>query len=229
MVKAITNHIQVGAYSFERKRSSIIGRSEFTKVYRGRNTDTGEDVVIKVLNKTNNEKHKEKVIERLEIHKRLIHKNIVRLLHYELIEDEFFIVYEFCDKGNLHNLLKQSYNVCDEELLKLMSECAASINLLHRQWPKIVHKNIRPKSFLVKSSSEVQILKLSLGSHWLEDGLEVSNLQAPELYGDEEVIAYGTQLQQVDIFSLGVLFLMMIIHKPREDLNIPQGDLIDLS
>ena len=60
-------------------------------------------------------------------------------------ENSFFLVLEFCAKGNLRNLMKEKQTIDTIKLLAL--QIAKGLSYLHKS--KIVHGNLKPENILL--------------------------------------------------------------------------------
>jgi serine/threonine protein kinase len=83
----------------------------------GQHKKTGTKLAIKKIDKQSlaNKKIKATLMREVEIHKRLIHENIIRL--YTSLEDDKFIylVLEYAAKGNLFYLIRNKKTLSEDE------------------------------------------------------------------------------------------------------------------
>ena len=82
----------------------------------------------------------------IEIHRGLVHENIVRL--YEVIKTPYFfyIVMEYCPHGNLHEYIKQKKKLTENNSLEIMNQVLAGSRYLNEEG--IIHRDMKPANIL---------------------------------------------------------------------------------
>ena len=156
----------------------------------------------------------------------LDHENIINILHYTLKEQiqrilgekstKMFLIMELCnmDLSRYCNKLMPS----GDEKLNLMHQIAKGMLYLHGKG--ILHRDLKPGNILVKITNNyvyVRIADYGL-ARMVSDGedsiltrskIGTHSWKAPELFRKVEV--YGAP---VDIFSLGHVFLALLVCQP---------------
>ena len=93
-----------------------IGEGNFGKVKLGIKKKTGEKYAIKIMNKEKIQKQMGKtLIPEIEISKKFIHKNVIRV--YSILEDcsNYHIIMEYCSKGELFDYIVSRIKLSKEE------------------------------------------------------------------------------------------------------------------
>ena len=77
--------------------------------------ETGDLYALKVLKKSSQANKNLDLMKEVEIHKRLKHDNIVRLLSHFEDWDNLYLVLEFASKGSLFHLIKKRRYLGEDE------------------------------------------------------------------------------------------------------------------
>jgi len=94
-----------------------LGKGSYGKVQLATHKKTGKKLAIKKIDKLSlaNKKIKATLMREVEIHKRLIHENIIRL--YTSLEDDhcIYLILEYAQKGNLFFLIRNKKTLTEDE------------------------------------------------------------------------------------------------------------------
>lgn len=135
------------------KLEKLIGDGAFLSVYRGINTQNGEAVAIKIINKTNlNPKQLGNIQNEISIMNKLLnaggHINVLHLIEFFDTPENCFLILENCDGGEIFNKIIQ-YTYFSENLARHMFlQLLDAIKFLHLQG--VVHRDIKPENLLYK-------------------------------------------------------------------------------
>ena len=134
---------------------SPLGRGANSYVYKAINKKTKKTVAIKVIEIKNNI-DKEKVENEIKIHKSLNHKNIVKFLDCFFDESNFYLILEFCEKGELFFFLKKRGNFLEDfEIVKI---CWQILDVLDFLWKNsVIHGDIKLGNILLDTDLNVKI------------------------------------------------------------------------
>ena len=203
-----------------------IGHGVFGIVYRGSHTTRQLDIAVKKCElkdgKISRDKQGELAMEEIKHLQKLKHPHIVTLYDYFFKANSFWMIMEYCDAGNLDTYVcSQNPNLCKKT--DLMYQCASAVSYIHSWVNPTVHRDIKPTNILMKQAGEHTIIKIAdLG---LMKSVELTesvmtlmfsshcgspNYQAPEFFYKYEKQKFG---KSVDVFSLGLVYLVMILHK----------------
>ncbi|XP_065866157.1 proline-rich receptor-like protein kinase PERK1 [Euphorbia lathyris] len=215
-----TSAIRTKLFSYEElaiatdnfSHSNSLGRGSFSRVYRGKLSDT-KVAIKKFLNPDRNESHF--VSEILAI-SRINHPNIVKMLGYCTDYADKLLVLEFLPnkslKFNLHGRTLLTINW--KNRMKIALGTAKGLAYLHNCNPKIIHRNIKSNSILLDSDFEPKIagfeIAVSLShsiSHIMTDFKGTFGYMAPEYMKDRRLS------DKADVFCFGVVLLGLITGK----------------
>jgi serine/threonine protein kinase len=82
----------------------------------------------------------------IDIHRGLVHDNVVRL--YEVIKTAYYyyIIMEYCPHGNLHEYIKQKKKLSESNALDIMNQVLAGSRYLMEQG--VIHRDMKPANIL---------------------------------------------------------------------------------
>ncbi|VVT54715.1 uncharacterized protein SAPINGB_P004215 [Magnusiomyces paraingens] len=125
-----------------------MGDGAFSVVYKALDTQTGENVAIKVVNKHNlSTSQRSSILKEVAIMRQLHHKNIVELLGFIDAVDYYYIILELLPGGELfHQIVRLTY--FSEDLARhVIVQVAEAIRYLHEE-AGVVHRDIKPENLL---------------------------------------------------------------------------------
>ena len=102
---------------FIKKGNRVLGKGSYGEVELGILKSTGKKVAIKKIDKSSvaNKKIKATLMREVQIHKKLKHENIIRLLT-DLEDDKFiYLILEYASKGNLFFLIRSKKTFTEDE------------------------------------------------------------------------------------------------------------------
>ena len=136
-----------------KKGDIILGKGDFSTVYLGTKENPDgkiEKIALKEIPKElDNEESQKALDNEIDICQRLDNTNIVKLIKIEKnIDDKVYLVYEFCNGGDLRRYMDY-FKTFDEELIQIIM--IKMINaLIELSRKKVVHHNIKPENILVQ-------------------------------------------------------------------------------
>ena len=199
---------RVGDFLLKRK----IGTGQFGEVWHAVNTSTGRDFAIKVA-----EKFK---IDNYEILKRLLeteinimheidHPNVLHLHEYIETENNYYLVLQFCEKGDFANYIKKNRikHFTEQQCFGFLIQIANGFNELRRR--KIIHRDFKLANILLTGD------RLVIGDFgFAKKGYEVTSTRlgtpltmAPEILDPSVKGKYDCK---VDLWAVGVVFYKLL-------------------
>eukprot|EP00117_Sycon_ciliatum_P011891 scpid68531/ scgid13168/ Serine/threonine-protein kinase SIK3; Salt-inducible kinase 3; Serine/threonine-protein kinase QSK len=217
-----TKGTSIRFYTVDKK----IGSGNFANVFKGTHTITKDVVAIKAidkeaLTKVNAKENVLKLRREIEIMKKVVHRNIVRL--YQVIEDKryMYLVTEYASGGEIFDFIVTRGRLPEQEAGKKFHQLAIAVQHLHDMG--IVHRDIKAENVLLDEQLNVKLADFGFSNHY--DGKEKLKTwcgsppyAAPELFSGTPY--YGPE---VDIWSLGVVLYVLVCGVlPFEGDNITQ-------
>lgn len=171
-----------------------------------------------------------------------VHPNIMHLHGYFSFHDKLHIIIEFCELGNLMNGyiadpiqgLRLQALPCESEVCDAMFQICSGLAFLHSNG--IVHGDVSLENIFVTCDN---ILKLGDFDHATFVGVENAPqpmskapivrraYAAPELFAHKDGGDNGKvrlNLQKADVWSIGVVFILLLTKKPLFDSASPDDN-----
>ncbi len=202
-----------------------IGEGAFSHVFKAWDQTDKQFVAIKVTVKSEiNSIHSSSIYKESWIHKRLCHKNIVKLFDFHEIDDYFIMVLEWLDGGELFDYVKSRVFLSEDEARPIMKQLCEALVYLHDH-VGLVHRDLKFENILFsknKADGSVQTVKIAdfglakiLGqSQSTKTPCGTLFFAAPEILKDE------SYEKSVDSWSLGcILYTILCGFPPFNGLN----------
>ena len=196
-----------------------IGKGTFSVVKLGINKITKEKVAIKILKKKKMQKSKDKSrLEReISILKRLNHINVIKI--YKITEEleNYYIVMEYCENGELFNYIVAHQRLSEEETSYFFYQLINGLDYIHHK--NIVHRDLKPENLLLSKDNILKIVDFGLSNYYYLDGKLLSTPCGSPCYASPEMVC-GNKYNgfRIDIWSCGIIIFAMICgYLPFED------------
>ena len=154
-----------------------LGKGAFSEVFLVLNQQTGQLAALKVMQpqESLNTDNKEIFLREVANTHALNHPNIIRLLDYGYANNIFFFVLEYCEGGNVAELMRQKGGrlSLDEAMVIILQTLdaleyahnaeipfAARGNGTFRPGRGLVHQDIKPRNIFLEKKGDTQVVKL---------------------------------------------------------------------
>ena len=199
-----------------------LGRGTFGIVYKGHRKNQEAVAVKRILNNIPGDSHcDEKTQIELDILQRVSnHPNMVKLFDFHKDNDFTYIIMEHCDLGDLGMYITGKKPDWDVKL-HIMSQCASALEYMHTLKPSLVHRDIKLSNILMKKSHEkydcVKVADFGMTKVFdtqVKQYMSTAVVGTPA-YNAPELFAAGRKqyTTSVDVFSLGLVFLVVLNHR----------------
>lgn len=200
--------------------SSELGSGQYGNVYLS-TTQNGSKYAIKMISNTKllkNPRLLSFLQSEIEILTKISHPNIVHLETNFRSQNNFYLVYEYCNGGTLEDYIKYHNNIKEKDALKLFSQILSGFNAIISN--KIMHRDLKPSNILFNDGI-VKIADFGF-CKLLENNNEMAKtMVGSPLYMAPEVLKGLDYDKKADIWSLGVILYEMITGVcPFEDKTI---------
>lgn len=200
----------------------IIGYGGFSTVRKGFRVSDGRKVAIKIIKKQTQGDEPDYHLEReLAIWKTLDHQNIVCLQKVLETDNATFLICDYCDNGNLLNLLKKP--MAEDEARKIFVQLCQAVAYLHDE-AKVCHKDLKLENILLDQDNQVKLCDFGLAICQQPAKVNTNLPLSPEIINDLECaagsLAYAAPEQikntkaiscpSTDIWSLGIILYALV-------------------
>lgn len=200
---------------FESLMNSNIGVGGFGKVYKVRHKKSKNIYAIKVINKAKIIAND--LVEQIKLEVRIMyeldHEHIVKLYNHYEDEDNFYLILQYCGKGQLYTLLKKEGRLNEKQTAQYMREIISAVEYLHSLDPPIIHRDIKPENILLDSNDSVKLCDFGWSNFFNEKSQRLTYCGTPE-YLAPEMIKQKGHSKSLDIWNLGILFFELLTGRP---------------
>jgi len=178
------------------QRIRQLGIGGYGRVYLVRHRISSANLAIKQLIVQDITKQ-EDILREIQALAPLNHQNIINYKTSFKVEDELFLVMEYCPGGSLSERLISKGKLHEDELINLFLTLTKAFSHLHQKG--IVHHDIKPSNLLFTETGEIKISDFGA----INTTIGTAPYYAPELYVSESYITDP----RIDIFALGITLL----------------------
>ena len=212
----------------EYKLVKFLGKGAFGEIYLAQKLDNQQLYAAKVLDKKRMDSPKlKKYLDReIAILKKLDHPNIVKFYEQFDDKDNYYIIIEYCNGGNLLENLKKYIEIYNEpfsiEIIQhLMREIIRAFGHIHSN--RIIHRDIKLQNILLSYDNEndkknfnlmkakVKIIDFGVAIEITPDGYAYTRVGSVKTM-DPLILngKYEGYTEKADVWSLGVIFYQLL-------------------
>ncbi|CAN6678864.1 unnamed protein product [Malus baccata var. baccata] len=209
---------KVGKYEVGR----TIGEGTFAKVKFAQNTETGESVAMKVLDRTTIIKHKmvDQIKREISIMKLVRHPYVVRLHEVLASRTKIYIILEFITGGELFDKIVHHGRLSEGEARRYFQQLIDGVDYCHSKG--VYHRDLKPENLLLDSLGNLKISDFGL-SALPEQGVSLlrTTCGTPNYVAPEVLSHKGYDGAVADVWSCGViLFVLLAGYLPFDELDL---------
>ncbi|KAK4588176.1 hypothetical protein RGQ29_019246 [Quercus rubra] len=208
-----TNEAATNKFSDDNK----ISEGGFGKVYKGVLLE-GKKVAVKRLS-TKSLQGLEEFKNEVILIAKLQHRNLVRLLGWEIEGEEMLLVYEFMPNKSLDSFIFDSERLLDwKTSYTIISGIARGLQYLHEDSRlKIIHRDLKPSNVLLDHDMVAKISDFGVARIFSENQNIANTKRVVGTYGYKapEYAMEGVFSVKSDVFSFGVILLEIISGKKK--------------
>ncbi|KAG0461246.1 hypothetical protein HPP92_021543 [Vanilla planifolia] len=198
---------KVGKYEVGR----TIGEGTFAKVKFAQNTETGESVAMKVLDRATIIRHKmaDQIKREISIMKLVRHPHVVLLHEVLASRKKIYIILEFITGGELFDKIVHHGKLNENDSRKYFQQLIDGVDYCHNKG--VCHRDLKPENLLLDSQGNLKISDFGLsalrgeGVNLLRTTCGTPNYVAPEVLSHK-----GYDGAIADIWSCGVILFVLL-------------------
>ncbi|KAI5707137.1 hypothetical protein M8J75_014935 [Diaphorina citri] len=194
-----------------------IGKGGFATVFRAKNYKKNQDVAVKVINwqLMKERKFEEKVLQEIEIHSKLCHPNVIKLLDHFSYSDNIYLVLELCENDTVKRYLDENGRLSEREARDLLEQIVHG--LLYLQSQNIVHRDIKPDNLLLTKDMQVKIADFGLAAQLSTPDDKHMTMCGTPNYISPEVATRSSHGLEADCWALGCILYALLVGSPPFD------------
>ncbi|KAI8019451.1 CBL-interacting serine/threonine-protein kinase 21 [Camellia lanceoleosa] len=207
----------IGKYQLSR----TIGEGTFAKVKLATNTENGQHVAIKIIDKhmviENNLIYQVK--REIRTMKLLRHPNIVRIHEVIGTKTKIYIVMEYVSGGQLSDKLSYINRLNEREARKHFQQLIDAVDYCHCRG--VYHRDLKPENLLLNSKGNLKVSDFGLSALRKPGDLLSTACGSPSYVAPELLMNKGYEGAAADVWSCGViLFELLAGFLPFDDRNL---------
>ena len=144
----------------------------------------------------------------IEVMKTVDHQNIVRLYNYQFLEDNVYMVMEYCPE-TIERLVSSNGALHSADLISMTKEILLAIQALHSN--KISHGDIKPSNFLVDQYNRVKVADFGFSRFMNTNNLSHFFVGSIPFMSPEILNKVPHDPFKSDVWALGIVFYFMAV------------------
>ncbi|XP_009607232.1 CBL-interacting serine/threonine-protein kinase 24 isoform X2 [Nicotiana tabacum] len=209
---------KLGKYELGR----TIGEGTFAKVKFAQNTQTGENVAVKILAKSTILKHRmvEQIKREISIMKIVRHPCIVRLHEVLASQTKIYIIQEFVTGGELFDKIVHQGRISEDEARRYFQQLIDAVAHCHSKG--VYHRDLKPENLLLDCQGNLKVSDFGL-SALPQQGVELlhTTCGTPNYVAPEVLSNRGYDGAAADVWSCGVvLYVLMAGYLPFDEADL---------
>jgi serine/threonine protein kinase len=186
----------------------------FGRVYRGDDPRTGRVVAIKILRRRWSEdpKQVDLFFREGKLGLTLKHPNIVEILNVgqDPASEQYYIVMEFVEGGNLREILDIRGKLSPAESLKIMEDAASGLAYAYAHG--ITHRDIKLTNLLISTTGECKLVDFGLAQLFANEKEKID--RTVDYAGLERATGVKQGDTRTDIYFLGCIMYQCLTGRP---------------
>ena len=186
-----------------------IGEGNFGKVKLAKLKSTKEKFAIKILDKEKlKTQTKSTLFNEIEIISRLDHKNIIHV--EKILEDSknYYIIMEYCEKGELFDYIVNKERLNPAEASLFFYQLINGVEYIHQQG--FAHRDLKPENLLLTKEKILKIIDFGLCHDFDGENYLTTKCGSPSYAAPEILKGYPYDGFKTDIWCCGIILYAML-------------------
>ncbi len=191
-----------------------LGAGGMGQVLKVLDTEINEKVALKILRPeiSADSSTIERFSNELKLARKISHKNVCRMYHFEKEEDTYYITMEYVAGEDLKSFIKRSGQLTVGKTVYIGVQICEGLAEAHSTG--IIHRDLKPQNIMIDRDGNAKIMDFGIAYSMKAKGITGTGsiIGTPEYMSPEQVEVKKLD-QRSDIYSLGVILFEMITGK----------------
>ena len=186
-----------------------IGKGGFSTCYKLYNVQDKKIYAAKEIIKVKSSY--DRIKNEIDIYEYLKHDNIVNQKEHFTCNDTQYLIFEFCENGDLSHLIDKRKKLKEIEVQYYITQLIQALIHLHDR--NIVHRDLKLGNIFLTGKMELKLGDFGLAKKLSFRDEKISEMVGTPAYMAPEILENKGYSLEVDIWSLGVIMYYLIIGK----------------
>ena len=142
---------------------------------------------------------------------KLDHPNINKLFEVFQWKQQFVLVNELCEGGDLFTMIKNNKTFTEKKVAELMKQILSGVVYMHKQ--NIMHRDLKPQNILYDTESKMLKI-IDFGTATEYNPNEKHHLLVGTPYYIAPEVIKGQYTEKCDVWSCGVILYILLSGSP---------------
>ena len=224
------------------KPGSVVGNCEVDHllasggcghVFRGRHTQLGIEVAVKVLDvgkAAGDTQMADRFLVEARALAKLRHQNIVRIYEVGEYNDLYFLIMDFIEGQDLSQFIRARGAMELDQAMKVMLQVSSALAAVHKSG--VIHRDIKPGNVMIDDGGDAILMDFGLAKMGAMDEddnhkpltIEGAFMGTPQFVAPEQIKDAASVGPATDVYSLGLTFYQLL----TGELGISGTSLLDV-
>ncbi|KAG0137487.1 kinase-like domain-containing protein [Tuber indicum] len=202
----------------EYDRGRQLGEGGFARCFLVQNKE-GELFAAKTVAKKSlqNQRMKAKFFGEIQVHKTMIHPNVVKFVECFEDSDNIYMILELCPNKSLMDMLRARKRFTEPETRFFLFQLLGALKYMHGK--KVIHRDLKLGNIFLDADMNVKIGDFGLAALLInENDRKRTICGTPNYIAPEVLFGSGKEGQghsfEVDLWGVGVIMYAMLVGKP---------------
>jgi len=208
----------IGNYRLKRQ----IGKGSFASVWLAEHLIVHINVAIKVIAKKsiNTDESRIRFHREVALLKKMDHPYISQFFEYIEDEENYFLVIEFAEKGNMLEFVNEFGKLSEVTARKYFFQLVSVIEYLHDVL-HVAHRDLKAENVLLDRNSNIRLIDFGLSNQFAVESPQLNTACGSPAYAAPEMIKGQPYTKSADIWSAGILLYAFVVGQlPYDDDNV---------